>query len=147
MPDKPTDYWRNQFRYQTERGDKVRSKSEVIIAEMLHKRGVDYFYERPFACPPGRPLRPDFTVLGETEKDTVIIEHLGLIDSESYRDNWKLKLERYRNAGVLEKGGPNGTLVLFEEGAGRGLDTAYIRAKLDELFGTQDNNTDSGADS
>ena len=36
--------------HRTERGDLVRSKSEVIIADKLHHRGINYAYESPVNC-------------------------------------------------------------------------------------------------
>jgi len=37
----------------------VRSKSEVIVANLLHEAGIDYTYERPFTGPiTGGPRGP-----------------------------------------------------------------------------------------
>ena len=38
----------------TERGDLVRSKSELVIADKLHARGIDYAYEQRLVLPDGR---------------------------------------------------------------------------------------------
>ena len=40
----------------------VRSKSEVIIANMLHERGISFRYERPLRAPDGTFYLPDFTI-------------------------------------------------------------------------------------
>ena len=37
--------------HRTERGDLVRSKSELVIADKLHARGIDYAYEQPLVLP------------------------------------------------------------------------------------------------
>lgn len=42
--------------HRTERGDLVRSKSELVIADKLHARGIDYAYEQPLAQKPCPPL-------------------------------------------------------------------------------------------
>jgi len=33
----------------TDRGDLVRSRSELLIANLLHAHGIDYAYEQPLA--------------------------------------------------------------------------------------------------
>ena len=37
--------------HRTERGDLVRSKSELVIADKLHARGIDYATSSPSCCP------------------------------------------------------------------------------------------------
>ena len=44
----------------TARGELVMSKSEVIIANELHRRGIDYAYEKELHFGSGRTCRPDF---------------------------------------------------------------------------------------
>ena len=46
----------------TERGDLVRTKSELVIADKLHARGVDYAYLQPLILGDGRERHPDFTI-------------------------------------------------------------------------------------
>ena len=48
--------------HRTTRGELVRSKSEVIIADLLDGFGVPYAYEQPFKGPDGSIRYPDFTV-------------------------------------------------------------------------------------
>src|SRR5262249_14556225 len=48
--------------HRTERGDIVRSKSELVIADKLHSRGIDYAYEQPLTLGDGRVRYPDFTI-------------------------------------------------------------------------------------
>lgn len=45
-------------------GDMVRSKSEVIIANLLHERGVAFEYETPLIAPDGTMYLPDFSIIG-----------------------------------------------------------------------------------
>jgi hypothetical protein len=48
--------------HRTERGELVRSKSELVIADKLYARGIDYAYEQPLVLPNGHIRYPDFTI-------------------------------------------------------------------------------------
>ena len=61
----------------------VRSKSEVIIANMLFDREVPFLYERPLYAPDGSFYLPDFTITWRGEQ--FFWEHLGLLYSDEYR--------------------------------------------------------------
>jgi hypothetical protein len=86
------------LKHRTERGEKVRSKSEVIIANALHQLGVCYFYERPLTGRDGDTLRPDFTVF-DGENRPILWEHLGMLHREDYRDRWDEKQAWYEAEG------------------------------------------------
>ena len=59
--------------HRTERGDLVRSKSELVIADKLHARGIDYAYEQPLVLPNGRTRYPDFTIRGSRARRDVLL--------------------------------------------------------------------------
>lgn len=64
--------------HRTLRGDFVRSKSELAIANYLHSIGLDYIYEREPAGTTDRDkLRPDFSFIDDVG-DVIIWEHLGM---------------------------------------------------------------------
>ena len=81
--------------YETEDGNHVRSKSEVIICNLLHEFGIKYEYEEKlFYGDEGKWIEPDFTI----EKDDgsrIFWEHVGMLGKEDYDNNWKYKLEVY----------------------------------------------------
>lgn len=54
---------------------------------------------------------------------------------ESYRTKWAVKLEWYRQNGIEVGGGPNGTLVISEDGANGSFSSTDIQLKLEERFG------------
>jgi len=89
-------------------GDMVRSKSEVIIANMLHERGVNFWYERPLKAPDGSLYLPDFTL--QVGGEMYFWEHLGMLSRPEYKAHWDEKAQWY------EKHFP-GKLVTTEEGA------------------------------
>ena len=124
--------------HRTEQGDLVRSKSEVVIADKLHGRKVDYFYERPIALGTGLERYPDFTIVDDDSGRTFYWEHLGMLDDPEYAARWARKLAEYRRAGILphdEKvAGPNGTLIVSRDEPGGGLDSMRIARLIDEVI-------------
>ncbi|MCW1938930.1 hypothetical protein OMD49_00765 [Bacillus anthracis] len=48
--------------YVTQKGERVRSKSEVIIANMLFASGIEYEYEKEIITSNGKKICPDFTL-------------------------------------------------------------------------------------
>lgn len=100
--------------HRTTRGELVRSKSELVIANHLHKLGLRYEYERPLdgTVVPGR-LRPDFSFIDDAG-DIIVWEHLGMLDRDDYRKGWEWKREWYRANGFVE----GETLLTTSEGPG-----------------------------
>lgn len=74
-------------------GDMVRSKSEVIIANLLHERDVPFMYEQPLFASDGTFYLPDFTVMAQGKQ--WFWEHLGRMDLPKYRQHWALKKAWY----------------------------------------------------
>ncbi len=71
----------------------VRSKSEVIIANMLTERDIPFQYEVPLYASDGTFYLPDFTVKWSGE--IWYWEHLGRLDNDEYRHHWETKQEWY----------------------------------------------------
>ena len=71
----------------------LRSKSEVIIANLLHERNVPFRYEQPLFAGDGTLKLPDFTVTWRGE--TFFWEHLGLMDLTDYAEEWQRKRSWY----------------------------------------------------
>lgn len=105
--------------HRTTSGVLVRSKNEVIIANILTGLGVDWTYEEPFAGDDGRVVRPDFTIRTDAGM-TVLWEHLGLLDNAQYRRKWELKRAWYEANGVLPAGAATAraTLLTTEDTGG-----------------------------
>lgn len=100
----------------------VRSKSEVIIANMLFERDIAFDYEKPLYAPDGSFYLPDFTILWRGER--FFWEHLGLLVREEYRKKWTLKKVWY------DKHFP-GRLVTTEESGNLSKDAlAVINAQF-----------------
>ena len=72
----------------------VRSKSEVIIANILFDRGIPFTYEKPLFASDGTFLLPDFTIAWNGEE--YYLEHLGMLDKTDYRNHWEQKQKWYK---------------------------------------------------
>lgn len=79
----------------TERGERVRSKSEKIIADKLYAMGLPYRYEYPVTLKSGIRVYPDFTILKMSERKEIYLEHFGLLDEETYFESTLRKLHSY----------------------------------------------------
>jgi hypothetical protein len=71
----------------------VRSKSEVIIANMLFQRDIPFTYETPLFAPDGTFVLPDFTLKAQGRE--WYWEHVGMLDNEAYRNRWQTKQRWY----------------------------------------------------
>lgn len=80
--------------YSTVNGDKVRSKSEVIIANLLADNSIEYEYEKKLEYDNGRWIEPDFTIKKEDGTE-LYWEHLGMLGVESYDNRWLKKQDIY----------------------------------------------------
>ena len=79
--------------YQTLSGHMVRSKSEVIIANILFERKIPFEYEAELLID-GDQFSPDFTI--KWKGKTYYWEHLGLLEQEQYKSEWEIKKAMYK---------------------------------------------------
>ncbi len=87
--------------FQTQKGDLVRSKSEVIIADILYRYGIPYRYEFPLILSDGRVRFPDFTILDPHSMKVYYWEHFGKLDDPGYGDTVCERLNQYSRHGIL----------------------------------------------
>ena len=83
----------------SERGERVRSKSEKMIADKLLLMKLPYRYECPANIERRHPVYPDFTILDVSERRAVIYEHFGMMQDEDYARDALLKIRDYQKAG------------------------------------------------
>ena len=74
-------------------GCMVRSKSEVIIANLLTTAKIPFRYEVPLFAPDGTMYLPDFTIDWRGRK--FFWEHLGMLDKPEYKKKWGQKKQWY----------------------------------------------------
>ena len=80
--------------YKTVDGNMVRSKSEVIICDLLSKSGLKYEYERLLEYAPGKVINPDFTIFLDSGKE-LYWEHVGMLGNKQYSEHWSEKMDIY----------------------------------------------------
>ena len=123
--------------HQTARGEMVRSKSEVIIANALAAKDIDYAYERPLTID-GVTRYPDFTIEDMESGATFYWEHCGMLHVPSYLRRWEEKQVWYRKHGILaqeEVGEREATLIVTRDEENGGIDSAKITQLIDEVIG------------
>jgi len=98
----------------------VRSKSEVIVADILTKLGISFEYEQklPSKDDPNDFKLPDFTV--SYEGDTFYWEHLGMLSVPSYREAWNSKRRWFEDNGYIDR------IITSEDGPDGSIDAAEI---------------------
>ena len=122
-------FYEEKMIHRTVRGELVRSKSEVIIANALHYNKLDYEYE-PEIVLEGKVKRPDFKV---EDYDTGIVwywEHCGMMSDPNYKKRWEDKKKFYEKNGIVE--GKN-LIVTYDDEKG-GLDSDLIQRIIEKTF-------------
>ena len=84
----------------TSRGEKMRSKGEVAIAEVMYKHNVPFRYE-PVIHIGKYTLAFDFTPLRKRDFKLFYWEHCGMPHNEEYMKRHKWKLELYESQGIV----------------------------------------------
>jgi hypothetical protein len=104
----------------TKDGIRVRSKSEVIVYDMLCDAGLKPLYEQIVTLD-GIRVRPDFTI--EQPSGTVYWEHLGMLGDYSYRASWERKKKLYADHKISEE---NANLILSQDELSGAIDAERI---------------------
>lgn len=96
----PKEFLQGDALYETSSGLRVRSKSEIMIAEALEKENVPFRYEYPVEVR-GRTLYPDFYCLNVRTREVFIWEHFGMLDEKSYVSTMLEKIAAYEERGFI----------------------------------------------
>ena len=114
----------------TDRGERVRSKSEIIIANQLFKNNIPYKYECPLYVERMGTIHPDFTILNVVSRKEYYWEHLGLMDDQEYVESAVARISAYEASGIyLGK-----QLILSFETKANPLDTREVKALISQYF-------------
>lgn len=111
-----------------ERGERVRSKTEKIIADKLYMLGIPYKYECPIILKGLGKIFPDFTVLSVRKRRKYIWEHFGVMDNQEYIVKALNKIDVYEKNGYF----PGHNLIISHETSANPINTKII----DELIKT-----------
>jgi exodeoxyribonuclease V alpha subunit len=97
----------------------VRSKSELVVANILTDLGISYEYEKPLEFAPSDFRLPDFTI--RYQGKVFYWEHLGMLALPSYREDWIRKKSWYGSHGLLDQ------VITSEEDPEGGIDSLKIQ--------------------
>lgn len=109
----------------------VRSKSEVIITNLLCHYGIPFRYEERFPEPDedGRYYYPDFTIL-LPDGSRLYWEHLGMLSKKKYCERTAEKLYHYQHHGVYI--GKN--LILTQDDNEGSCNSAFIQQVIENVI-------------
>ncbi|MGN1165878.1 MAG: hypothetical protein ACI4S2_05615 [Lachnospiraceae bacterium] len=114
----------------TEKNERVRSKSEKILADKFYMKGIPYKYEYPLVLQGYGTVYPDFTILNKRTRKIFYLEHLGMMDDETYAEKAMLKIETYERNGIY----PGKQLILTHEMRNRPLNIKIVEGMIEEFL-------------
>ena len=115
--------------YMSIRGERVRSKSEVMIADRMYARGVPYKYECPIIIG-GKVIHPDFSSMRMSDHKIIYHEHCGMMDDPEYVNDLVERVNLYNQAGIIQ----GDRLTFTFETSDKPLDIRVIDRLIDEFF-------------
>lgn len=107
----------------TSRGLRVRSKSELLIAEKLYAYNIPFRYE-PMLYYKQYALSPDFQF--RINNEYKYLEHCGMMMNPQYREHNKWKLEIYEKMGIV----PWKNLIITYDNIDGNIDMRIIEAEI-----------------
>lgn len=116
--------------FTTSFGLKVRSKSELIIAESLYRNKIPFKYEKPLKLMNGRTVYPDFSVLNTSNLKEIYWEHFGMMDDAEYCEKTIRKINAYEQSGYSAE---KGNMIFTFETKKCPLNTSTIISKINFL--------------
>ncbi|MCQ2108316.1 MAG: hypothetical protein MJZ05_06075 [Fibrobacter sp.] len=126
LPYKGKSFREGEPEFLTSRGERVRSKSEMIIADILAKNNIPYKYElsQQMKAAGGKliPVYPDFTCVNLRTRQEFLWEHLGRMDDSDYSMKTVMKLRTYSKNDFI----PGKNLILTMECDGIPLDRKEV---------------------
>jgi len=82
-------------------GGSYRSKSEAMLADLLHENGIAFIYERELFLQGVGKVYPDFTLFLPGSGREIILEHFGMIDNYEYACRAAKKIQDYAENGYI----------------------------------------------
>ena len=116
--------------YFSNRGERVRSKSEILIANVLDRMGIPYHYEKPLAVNEYLTLYPDFTIMNPLTRKEYYLEHLGMMDNAEYVEMAMDRLLLYENSDIF----PGDRLLITHETSKKPLNVRTLEEMFKAVF-------------
>lgn len=99
-PYKKKPFKKDTTEFYTLKHERVRSKSEVIIADRLRAKGIPYRYECPLKVG-NKIIHPDFSILRMSDRRVLYHEHCGKMGDPKYVEDMLIRAKDYNNAGII----------------------------------------------
>lgn len=119
-----------EVEFNTSSGLRVRSKSELLIAEILVKMKIPFRYEFPVKLKE-YTVHPDFFCLNVKNGEEIIWEHFGLVENPDYAAAMVKKIQAYQEKGYF----PGKNLIYTFESLRNPLNTKQIEEIIKVYFG------------
>ena len=128
-PFKPKPFKKGAPEFYTLKGERVRSKSEVIIADRLFIRGIPYKYECPLKA--GKDvIHPDFSILRMSDRKVLYHEHCGKMSDPDYTKDIPDRINKYARSGIFQ----GERLFLTFESADYPLDVKILNELIEKNY-------------
>lgn len=128
---KGKDFRENSPEIYTEKGERVRSKSEKLIADKLYMMNIPYRYEYPMKLGKVGTIYPDFLLLHVAERKEYILEHFGMMDDPEYTEKAVKKINTYAKNGIFQ----GDKLLLTYETSHTPIDMRVVGELLERFLG------------
>ena len=116
--------------YFTTKDEHVRSKSEMIIANLLNTKDIPYHYEVPVKINSSLVLHPDFLCLNKRTRQEFYWEHCGMMDDSEYSGNLVKRLAIYAQKNII----PGKNLILTMETLEQPLNIKEVEKVIDAFL-------------
>ncbi len=123
-PYEKSGYRVNEKKHCTSRGLKVRSKSEILIAEKLYEYGIEFHYEEILHIGE-KTFVPDFTIR-RSDGTLSYWEHCGMTANQEYMRHHRKKLNEYESIGIV----PWKNLIVTYDDEDGNIDIAIIESEI-----------------
>ncbi len=120
-PFTPKPFAKGAPEFYTLKGERVRSKSEVIIADRLFAKGIPYKYECPVLIG-NEIIHPDLTILRLSDRKILYHEHCGKMSQTDYVEGMVSRVNKYAGDGIYL----GDRLFLTFESADQPLDISWL---------------------
>ena len=114
----------------TNKGIRVRSKSEKILADYFDSLGLEYKYECPLYLKNYGNVYPDFTFLSRKTGGEIYWEHEGMLDNPDYARAAVQKIETYEKNGII----PGENLILTFETSITSINTELVKLMVKKFL-------------
>jgi len=113
----------------SEKNEKMRSKSEILISHALIKHHIPYHYEKPLRMN-NVTYYPDFTTLDCRTRKEIIWEHFGIMDDPEYVERTLEKLITYAKNGYY----PGSGLIITFESSKHPLNMQVVEGLIKKFY-------------